>query len=107
MWIGTAAGGILHFPTYTYTNMNGAGNTNFVKNIAHKGKFVRWFFVYFGYSKKVSKAYIHVKWFDGEDSMTYPNINHYFAPKFLAYVGKDRHYPAFNGNIGYFKINLG
>lgn len=32
-WLGTAEGGILHMPTYTYTNMVGAGNTNFWKNI--------------------------------------------------------------------------
>lgn len=28
MWVGTAEGGILHFPTYTYTNIYGAGNVN-------------------------------------------------------------------------------
>jgi hypothetical protein len=29
-WVGKAAGGILHFPTYTYTNLMGAGVANVV-----------------------------------------------------------------------------
>lgn len=27
-WVGTSGGGILHAPTYTYTNLNGGGNAN-------------------------------------------------------------------------------
>lgn len=27
-WVGKRKGGVLHFPTYTYTNLNGAGNAN-------------------------------------------------------------------------------
>lgn len=50
-WVGTAEGGILHLPTYTYANMNGAGNTNVWKNIPHKERHTKWFFLYFGYTK--------------------------------------------------------
>lgn len=50
-WIGTEAGGIVHLPTYTYTNMNGAGNANYFKNIAHKDRHQRWFFIYYGYNR--------------------------------------------------------
>ena len=50
-WVGTPEGGILHFPTYTYTNMNGGGNSNYYKNIKHEDRHNQWFFVYFGYSK--------------------------------------------------------
>lgn len=53
-WVGTVEGGILHFPTYTYTNMNGAGNTNFYKNIQHKNRINEWFYVYYGYSKTLA-----------------------------------------------------
>jgi hypothetical protein len=38
MWVGTPEGGILHFPTYTYENMVGAGNVNYYKNIQHKNR---------------------------------------------------------------------
>lgn len=51
LWLGTAEGGILHFPTYTYSNMNGGGNANLVKNIVHKNRHLEWFYVYFGYHK--------------------------------------------------------
>jgi len=67
-------------PTYTYANMVGAGNTNFWKNIAHKDRHTKWFFVYYGYSKLVQKAYAYVKWLDGEDNNKYDNVNHFFAP---------------------------
>jgi hypothetical protein len=50
-WVGTSEGGIYHFPTYTYTNMVGGGNSNYWKNIPHKGRHTEWHFVYFGYSK--------------------------------------------------------
>jgi len=51
MWVGTPEGGILHFPTYTYTDMNGNGNRNHVQNIQHQQRLIRWFYVYYGYSK--------------------------------------------------------
>jgi hypothetical protein len=50
-WVGTGGGGILHMPTYTYTNLNGAGNGNYVKNIAHKNRHLAWHFIYYGYSR--------------------------------------------------------
>jgi hypothetical protein len=52
MWVGgPPAGNILHFPTYTYTNMVAAGNVNLVQNIAQENRHLEWFYVYFGYSK--------------------------------------------------------
>ena len=35
LWMGN---GYLHMPTYTYTNMNAAGNVNFWQNINVNGK---------------------------------------------------------------------
>jgi hypothetical protein len=78
--LGTAEGGILHMPTYSYTNMVGAGNTNYWKNIAHKDRHTKWFFVYYGYSKAKAQAYAYVKWTEGEDSNSYDKANHYYAP---------------------------
>lgn len=93
-WLGA---GILHFPTYTYTNMNGAGNANHHKNINHNNRHFKWFFVYYGYSKKERLANIQVKWSNSDDGMTYEDINHYFTPEFFVYVGKDKHFPGHNG----------
>lgn len=90
LWVGTPEGGILHFPTYTYSNMNGAGNANLYKNIAHKERHLEWFYVYYGYQKSSSKAYAYVKWTNSEDSLTYDNTNHYLAPEFFIFVGRDK-----------------
>lgn len=78
--MGTPDGGILHFPTYSYANMNGAGNTNAFKNIAHKNKHIEWFFVYFGYDKELAAASAYVKWTNSEDSLKWDKTNHYLAP---------------------------
>ncbi|CAD8140693.1 unnamed protein product [Paramecium octaurelia] len=106
-WVGTPEGGILHLPTYTYANMNGAGNTNLWKNIPHKERHTKWFFLYFGYTKQQQKAYSYVKWTDGEDSLKYDNVNHYFAPQFFVFVGRDKHFPGFSGKLAYVNFNVG
>lgn len=87
--------------------MVGAGNANYYKNIPHKERHNQWFFVYFGYSKPTSTAYAYVKWSDSEDSNTYDNANHYYAPEFFVFVGKDKHFPGFNGKIAYVSFNAG
>lgn len=65
-WVGTAENGIIHMPTYTYTNLNGAGNANLVRNIKHNDKHLQWHFVYFGYSSDEKKARAFVKFVDSE-----------------------------------------
>jgi hypothetical protein len=49
-WVGTDEG-VIHMPTYTYTSLNGEGNANYFKNIAHQNQISSWHFVYFGYSR--------------------------------------------------------
>lgn len=87
--------------------MNGAGNANHVQNINHKDRHNQWFFIYYGYSKKDLNAYIFVKWTDSEDSLNYDKINHYLVPEFFVFVGKDKHFPGFNGKIGHANFNIG
>lgn len=62
MWIGTHAGGIWHWTTYSYSNLNnGAGNTNVHNNMLHKNRIMSWHFIYYGYSRAERKAHIYVK----------------------------------------------
>lgn len=65
-WVGTAEGGIIHFPTYSYTDNVGGGNPNVWKNIKHNDKHLKWHFIYFGYdwNKKTARAFI--KFHDSE-----------------------------------------
>lgn len=34
-------------------------------------------------------------------------MNHYYTPQFHTYVGKDEHFPGFNGKIAYVNFVLG
>ena len=77
--------------------MNGGGNVNYYKNMNHKGRHVRWFFVYYGYSKFLDKAYAYVNWYDKGEYLSFLNVKHYYSPKFWFSLGKDRYYPGFNG----------
>ena len=48
-----------------------------------------------------------MKWTKSEDSLNYPNINHYYAPKFYVYAGKDPHFPGLSGKIAFVNFNVG
>lgn len=96
MWVGKADK-VIHLPTYSYTNMEGEGNANLFKNIPHKDRHTKWFFVYFGYSKPAKTAYAYIKWSDSEDSQTYEGVKHFTVPRFFVFVGKDKHFPGFSG----------
>lgn len=107
LWLGRGAGGIYHYSTYSYTNLNGAGRSNWPQNVRHFGRHVKWHYVYFGYSKTDKKAFAYVKFHDKEESRVWNNVNHYYAEKFLLYVAKDRHYNAYNGEVAYFNYVSG
>lgn len=107
MWVGTTGGGILHLSTYSYTNMNGAGNNNMPQNIQHRNRHIEWFYVYFGYSKNDKHGNAYVKWGKSEDTLEFKNINHYFTSTFYVFAGKDNHYPGFNGKVAYTSFNAG
>lgn len=77
--------------------MEAAGNANLVSNIQHKNRVFDWFFVYFGYSKNEKKAFVAVRFSTGIETLEYNNVNHYYTPKFYTFVGKDMHFPGFNG----------
>lgn len=48
-----------------------------------------------------------MKWTTSEDSITYENTKHYFAPEFYVFVGRDKHFPGHSGRIGFVNFNLG
>jgi len=69
--------------------LNGNGNANYAKNIAHKNRHANWHFVYFAYSNKDRKARVYVKFLDSEEELVYDNVNHYIPQKLFVYVGHD------------------
>jgi len=56
LFVGDGDGGVLAFVTYTYTNLNGAGNANLFKTVKFNNDLSKWHFVYFGYSRKTRRA---------------------------------------------------
>jgi hypothetical protein len=106
-WVGTPFGGCLHFPTYTYTNLNGAGNANYYQNIAHKNRHNEWHFIYFAYSRKLRKSKVFVQFKGSKANLNY-NTNHYVPEKFYLWLGRDQHgYPHYSGSIGYVRVIFG
>lgn len=66
-WVGTQDKGILLFPTYSYSNLEGAGDSNVAKQIPHENRHLAWFFVYFGYSRSERRARVYVKFHEDEE----------------------------------------
>lgn len=89
MWLGKGES-VIHLPTYSYKDLEGNGDTNLFKNIPHKDRHLKWFFVYFGYSKAARKAQAYIRWADSEDSQTYPEVNHFTVARYFVFVGKDK-----------------
>lgn len=56
LWSSPGSDGIYAFATYTYTNMNGAGEPNAHKAVPYKNQLSEWHFVFFAYSRTERKA---------------------------------------------------
>lgn len=52
--------GVYAFATYTYTNLNGAGNPNVYQTVSYGKEMTAWHFIYFGYSRELKKAVAYV-----------------------------------------------
>jgi hypothetical protein len=49
-----------------------------------------------------------VRWSSTDDQyFVFDKTNHYYAPVFWIYVGKDKKYPAFSGSVADFRVNIG
>ncbi len=69
------------------------------QSVDYEDDLTSWFFIYFGYSHDQKKGKVFIKFQDREVNLDFEDINH-AIPKYLgAYVGKDRFYPAFSGEI--------
>ena len=80
MWLGQAAGGVLHFTTYNYQNLNnGAGLANVIYNVNHKNRHLAWHFIYYGYSRTERKIRGYVKFRTDAEEFVIESINHFLA----------------------------
>jgi hypothetical protein len=95
-----------HGATYSYSNMNGAGEPNLNQNLDHKGANKAWHLVYFGYSRTERKAYFFINFPSNAISAEYKNINHYLATK-IFFTLRDSRYANFQGQYALVNVNLG
>lgn len=105
LWLGKADSAY-YFTTYSYTDMNGAGNANIHKNAKQGAGVSKWHFIYFGYSKKEKKAVGYYKTKDAKQEVVFDNVNHYVARQLIFYLTKDQFYPAYNGKVAHVRLLL-
>lgn len=107
MWLGSIEGGVLHFSTYSYKNINGEGKPNQFRNVNYKSDHIKWHFVYFGYSRLRRQAAAKVIFKSRSELADFKDTNHFVPNRFYLYLGKDKWYTAYNGHIALFRVNSG
>jgi hypothetical protein len=106
-FIGTAAGGIIHFTTYTYVNIHAGGNVNVVQNVPYESDLTRWHYIYYGYSKPEKEAYAFIEFHDRTVKVPFKNINHYLPNHIYMWVGRDKWHSTYSGRIAHLVFNGG
>ncbi|CAK60359.1 unnamed protein product (macronuclear) [Paramecium tetraurelia] len=64
------------------------------------------FYVYFGYSRHLNKAYGYMEFTHEMAQIEFKDVRHYFASKIYFYLGQDKFYPPFNGKVQGFMLNF-
>ena len=105
VWASPSNDGIYAFATYTYTNLNGAGNPNLYKAVPYGKDLNSWHFIFFAYSKDKKKAAGFVQFKERKEIIDL-DANHFLNEVVYVNIGKDRFYPSWNGYIGKFTLNL-
>ena len=106
VFVGDTEGGVLAFDTYTYTNLNGAGNPNLFKTVKYGDGLTKWHFIYFGYTRKQKRAAGFVQFEGKREEVDFPSTNHFLNRNYFVYIAKDKFYPSYNGQIASFKLIL-
>ncbi|CAD8054740.1 unnamed protein product [Paramecium sonneborni] len=98
--------GHVAFCTYSYKTANGKSKVNDCKMVKYGNKLTEWFYVYFGYSRHLNKAYGYMEFTHEMAQMEFKDVRHYYAGKIYFYLGQDKFYPPFNGKVQGFMLNF-
>ncbi|CAD8135923.1 unnamed protein product [Paramecium octaurelia] len=98
--------GHVAFCTYSYKTANGKSKVNDCKMVKYGNKLTEWFYVYFGYSRHLNKAYGYMEFTHEMAQMEFKDVRHYYASKIYFYLGQDKFYPPFNGKVQGFMLNF-
>jgi len=97
---------LLHFTTYDFdynSNVNVVKNVNFDYDNDFANK---WFFIYYGYSRKAGKAFYYLKFRNNEYSGEIKA--RHFIPNFAQFrLGKDEWHYAWNGDMKFVQVQTG
>ena len=97
----------MHFATYSIGTIDKDSNPNLNTKIAVGEYLGIWNYVYFGYSAKVRKASVYVKYPDEDHYYVFSETQH-FVPNYLGlFVGVDGVQAGFSGFIKNFDLYLG
>lgn len=88
----------LRFSTYSFQEQGG-DDWNIIKDIPFGEDLNSWFFVYFGYDKSLQRAKAWVKFATREAEAIFSDVFQATPKYFSAYVGRDRFYPGFSGEL--------
>ncbi|CAD8132484.1 unnamed protein product [Paramecium pentaurelia] len=98
--------GHVAFCTYSFKTANGKQKVNDCKMVKYGNKLTEWFYVYFGYSRHLNKAYGYMEFTHEMAQMEFKDVRHYYASKIYFYLGQDKFYPPFNGKVQGFMLNF-
>jgi hypothetical protein len=104
-FVGTLAGGVIAFSTYSYDGVTGTGNPNVHQSIPYHDQLTRWHYVYFLYEREHRSAFAEISFRSGKVESQFVGVNHFLAAQQYIYVGRDQFYPSYNGYVARFKVN--
>lgn len=96
----------MNFQTSSYKNMNAQGDKHIAKTEGHEGKNRYWFYLYLGYTRVGRKAHGYMMTKDRGASVFFEGVNHFLAPQFYLYLGRDFAYNG-AGFVAFVRVNLG
>jgi len=66
-----------------------------------------WHYLYFGYTHHEKRAHAYALFRNQEIHLDFPKHKHFYAHTLYIYVGRDIHYPNYNGRSSLIKVNFG
>jgi hypothetical protein len=104
-FLGTLAGGVIAFSSYSYDGLAGAGNPNLHQSVPYHDQIYKWHYVYFLYQREHRSAFAEVTFKKGKVEQQFIDVHHFLTEKQYLFIGRDQFYPSYNGNIARFKLN--
>ena len=87
----------MRFATYSYFNLEGAGNPNIHKDVKSCYAPGEWHYIYTGYSRPLRKTIAFVNCGGKKVDIEFPQTNHFLSQTQTVFVAKDPFYEQYPG----------